>query len=132
MQITTCKHIICNPCLKYSNKKKRIKIAKCPICKSTYEANDVIPCNFMSEAIDVYKSMLQNLTFTGTSSWPLLNCKIVQYNELPRNSVGENQLHKACKKGFLAEVKAQIQENAHLNAKDHAGWTPLVIYFKLN
>ncbi|PSN40842.1 hypothetical protein C0J52_19556 [Blattella germanica] len=42
-----------------------------------------------------------------------------------RNSKGETQLHVACIKGKIDQVKNFLENGANPNTKDHAGWTPL-------
>ncbi|XP_021937730.1 BRCA1-associated RING domain protein 1-like isoform X3 [Zootermopsis nevadensis] len=43
-----------------------------------------------------------------------------------RNVKGETQLHVACLKGKVEEVKALLLDGANPNTKDYAGWTPLL------
>ncbi|XP_069679993.1 BRCA1-associated RING domain protein 1-like isoform X3 [Periplaneta americana] len=43
-----------------------------------------------------------------------------------RNVKGETQLHVACIKGKIQQVKNLLEDGANPNTKDYAGWTPLL------
>lgn len=144
VRIKTCGHYFCQLCLK-----KRDSDKKCPKCGSFYIAKDIdnnnIARQYNSHFHEVRALLEMNTSITNDRSVKKLSvtetkkvdtymfvysnkkyCVNFMLVSTKKNPKGETPLHLACKKCKVSEVKKLLGQKVDINAKDYAGWSPLV------
>lgn len=144
IKIKACGHYFCFNCFK-------IKDHVCPKCKTYYEEREIDYDNIAKQSdhlISELKEYLLEPDSTSTRNYTedvltisnnthslenifIYNNKRYHVNFIDDtygkiNAKGETSLHIACRKKRLDEVIKLIQNKTDLNAKDFAGWAPLV------
>lgn len=153
VRIKTCGHYFCTECLKAANTH-----GACPKCGELYAPAELDVNNLAKKCNDelielqellqnVQKaaknrenSSVNNLVQEEGASLATPNTILYmgkQYHvhffksQGKRNNKGETPLHLACRRNKLNEVQSLINSQVDINAKDYAGWAPLVSTYAL-
>lgn len=148
VRIKTCGHYFCRNCLKSSKKDHN-----CPKCNEFYENKHLdyenlaktcekqfLELRKILESVNTRNSNVPNKSLEDSSAQvtPIsIRENTILYNNSEyhvnfantvgkTNAKGETPLHLACKRNKFKEVKELVEANVDINAKDYAGWAPLV------
>ncbi|KAL3277391.1 hypothetical protein HHI36_012740 [Cryptolaemus montrouzieri] len=132
VRLGKCGHYFCSICLPNYD-------YSCPKCKELFFKEDVSTAHWYGEvrqSVEYFKTILEPLLENleklkntdkdeNTQADLPFRIKFADPKSFKKNAKGESNLHLACKRKNIQQVKRLIEDNVDINSKDYACWTPL-------